>query len=271
MAKKTRVKIPKAVAPVHDTVWPRFAASLAPSQRRKGHDLSSKSHVALGLALSVLAASVSHAQAGFSGWGTANYEKPAPTPEAAPSPAPAIASATKVATHRHGPRERAAAVRKLQSVTPKLAAQDVPLAPTPDQARPIEPVSGPVESSAPTIRDLVTKHARENGIPDRLATAVVTIESRFNPKARGGSALGLMQIKYDTARSMGYAGGVTALLTPETNLHFGMKVLADAYKASNGDVCMTLARYQSGHRVTHASAANRAYCARARSLMARAS
>lgn len=216
----------------------------------------------------VLAASASHAQAGF--WGTANYEKPAPTPEAASSSVPATRPPVAAAAHKHGPRERAAAVRK-REVAPKIAARDVPLAPTPEIARAAEPASGPVEPGAPTIRDLVSKHARENGIPERLATAVVTIESRFNPKARGGSALGLMQIKYDTARSMGYAGGVTALLAPETNLHFGMKVLADAYKASNGDVCMTLARYQSGHRVTHASAANRAYCARARSLMARAS
>lgn len=230
--------------------------------------MSSKSHVALGLALSVLALSVSHAQAGS--WGGTVYEKPAPTPEAAASAAPTVIPSSPAPVRKHGPRERAAAVRK-HGVASTLAARDVPLAPTPDPAKVTEPTSGPVEPGAPTIRDLVTKHARENGIPERLATAVVTIESRFNPKARGGSALGLMQIKYDTARSMGYAGGVTALLAPETNLHFGMKVLADAYKASNGDLCMTLARYQSGHRVTHASAANRAYCARARSLMARAS
>jgi soluble lytic murein transglycosylase-like protein len=129
--------------------------------------------------------------------------------------------------------------------------------------------SGPVEGAAPTIKDLVAKHARENGVPEDLASAVVRIESRFNPRARGGGALGLMQIKYDTARSMGYAGGLSALFLPDTNLHFGMKVLAEAYKASHGDLCMTLARYQSGHRITHVSAANRSYCARARSYMAR--
>lgn len=152
----------------------------------------------------------------------------------------------------------------------QTAAKETLPAPTPVVVADPVAAAGPVESAAPTIRDLVTKHARENGVPEKLAAAVVNIESRFNPKARGGSALGLMQIKYDTARSMGYGGGVTALFAPETNLHFGMKVLADAYKASNGDVCMTLARYQSGHRVTRASAANRAYCARARSYMARA-
>jgi soluble lytic murein transglycosylase-like protein len=200
----------------------------------------------------------------FRGWGTAHYETPAPVPppQAAPSEAPAVAA--KKPAH-----ERAARIRHRDAV--KVAtAHDSPPAPT-RVAEPAAAPSGPFEQGAPTIRDLVSKHARANGVPENLAAAVVSIESRFNPQARGGSALGLMQIKYDTARAMGYAGGVTALMAPDTNLHFGMKVLADAYKASHGDLCMTLARYQSGHRVTHASAANRAYCARARTFMARAS
>ena len=151
-----------------------------------------------------------------------------------------------------------------------MAIQDAPLAPTP-VANTVPANAGAIEEGAPTIKDLVAKHARENGVPENLASAVVRIESRFNPKARGGSALGLMQIKYATARSVGYAGGASALLTPDTNLRFGMKVLAEAYKASHGDLCLTLARYQSGHLVTRASAANRAYCARAKSFMASAS
>ncbi len=239
---------------------------------RKGCNLLGKPHVALGLALAVLAGSAIQAEAGFIGWGVANYEKPAPTPEASPAPAPSAvvpAPAPKL-PRAHGPRELAAAVRH-RGAAQKIASLDVPLASTPEPMVKPASESGPIEPAAPTIRDLVTRHARENGVPEKLAAAVVNIESQFNPRARGGSALGLMQIKYDTARSVGYVGGVTALLTPETNLRFGMKILADAYKASNGDLCMTLARYQSGHRVTHASAANRAYCARARSYMARAS
>ena len=193
------------------------------------------------------------------------YEGAAPTPQPA-----TVALAPKTASRiRHGAHERAAAVHR-KSVTPVSVAREADPAPTPTETADAQPAAGPVESAAPTIRDLISKHARAAGVPEKLATAVVKIESRFNPRARGGSALGLMQIKYDTARSMGYAGGVTALLTPETNLQFGMKVLADAYRASNGDLCMTLARYQSGHRVTHTSAANRAYCARARSYMAQA-
>ena len=229
-----------------------------------------KPHLLLGLALTIVAASAGQAAAGnFGGWGKAVYETPAPTPKVVPllSP-PAVASLMKPG-RGHGAREKAAAVHSRGTVS-RLAIRDVPIALTPGPTLEPATVAGPIEPAAPTIRDLVTKHARENGVPDKLAAAVVNIESRFNPRARGGSALGLMQIKYDTARSMGYAGGVTALFAPETNLRFGMRVLADAYKASNGDICMTLARYQSGHRVQHASAANRAYCARARAYMAKA-
>lgn len=223
-----------------------------------GHSL------AVGLVVTLMAGSAASAQGGSAWGGAAVYEVPAPTPQ---SLAAAPATDSKLpSTSRRG-HERAAAVHRREPAT-KVAAREIPPAPTPSAETPV--AAGPVETPAPTIKDLITKHARANGVPEKLAAAVVSIESRFNPKARGGSALGLMQIKYNTARSMGYAGGVTALLTPDTNLQFGMKVLADAYRASNGDICMTLARYQSGHLTTHASAANRAYCARARSYMARA-
>jgi hypothetical protein len=37
---------------------------------------------------------------------------------------------------------------------------------------------------------------------------------------------------------------------------------------AGGDTCRTIMRYQSGLATTHFSSANRAYCARAQSLMA---
>lgn len=228
--------------------------------------MRSDSTIAFGFALVFAMCATAQAQDNlFKGWGVTNYEKPAPMPaQVAPTPAaPTVAA-------KPSPHERLIAAHPPKEPTKTVALRDIPIAPTP-AAQPAGPAPGPVEPAALTIRDLVTKHARENGVPEKLAAAVVSIESRFNPNARGGSALGLMQIKYDTARSMGYAGGVTALLAPETNLHFGMKVLADAYRSSRGDLCMTLARYQSGHLVTHASAANRAYCSRARSFMAKTS
>ena len=133
----------------------------------------------------------------------------------------------------------------------------------------IAPV-GPHEEAAPTIESLVAKHAHDNGIPVGLAKAVIGVESRGNPKATNHGAMGLMQIKAATARTYGFSGGASGLLTPDTNLRFGMRLLAAAYRAEGGDVCRTLAFYQSGHRVHRFSAAQRHYCSKARAIMAHA-
>lgn len=133
---------------------------------------------------------------------------------------------------------------------------------------PTEAAVGPREAAAPSVADLVAKHARENGVPVALAQAVVRIESRGNARASNGGALGLMQIKPQTARSVGFSGGASGLFSPETNLRYGMKVLATAYRSAGGDVCRALLQYQSGHLATHMSHANRVYCSKARAIMA---
>lgn len=127
---------------------------------------------------------------------------------------------------------------------------------------------GNIETGSETVGALLAKHALENGVPLKLAQAVVTIESRGNTHASNHGALGLMQIKYGTARAVGFAGPAVALFVADTNLRYGMRVLAQAWRDAGGDLCGALMRYQSGHMARHANAANRAYCSRARSLMA---
>jgi soluble lytic murein transglycosylase-like protein len=117
------------------------------------------------------------------------------------------------------------------------------------------------------LKALVAQHAAANGLPVALADAIVMIESRYNPRVAHRGAMGLMQIKTQTARGVGFAGPAAALLDPDTNLRFGMRYLAAAYRASNGNVCATVMRYQSGTRATRISAANRVYCAHAQRLM----
>ena len=77
-----------------------------------------------------------------------------------------------------------------------------------------------------------------------------------------------MQIKLATARGIGFTGDAAALGRPETNLHWGAKYLARAYHMSNGDTCLTMARYQGGHRVEKMSAAGKAYCSKIRTVLA---
>ncbi|WP_237482072.1 lytic transglycosylase domain-containing protein [Lichenibacterium dinghuense] len=128
---------------------------------------------------------------------------------------------------------------------------------------------GAREAASHSLAELLAKHAFAEGVPVALAKAVVRIESGGNARASNHGALGLMQIKWATARAVGFSGPAVGLLVADTNLRYGMKVLAQAYRDAHGDVCGALMRYQSGHLARHPNAANRAYCAHARSLMAR--
>ncbi|MCR4523340.1 MULTISPECIES: lytic transglycosylase domain-containing protein [Bosea] len=119
------------------------------------------------------------------------------------------------------------------------------------------------------IKAIVARHAAANGVPFSLADAVVRVESRYNPRASHAGNYGLMQIRHQTARGMGYSGGAGGLLDAETNARFGMKYLAQAYKLAGGDTCRTIMKYQSGHMATRMSGANRTYCAKVRTITAR--
>lgn len=124
-------------------------------------------------------------------------------------------------------------------------------------------------ASSEDIKAIVARHAAANGVPFSLADAVVRVESRYNPRASHAGNYGLMQIRHQTARGMGYSGGAGGLLDAETNARFGMKYLAQAYKLAGGDTCRTIMKYQSGHMATRMSGANRTYCAKVRTITAR--
>ena len=130
-----------------------------------------------------------------------------------------------------------------------------------------KPLAAPAGSEG--LKALVARHAAANGIPFSLADAVVRVESRYNPRAAHAGNFGLMQIRHQTARGMGYSGGAGGLLDAETNVRYGMKYLAMAYKMAGGDTCRTIMKYQSGHMTTRMSGANRTYCAKVRTITAR--
>lgn len=163
-------------------------------------------------------------------------------------------------------RDIAAVAATSLTASPEASALAEPatLAPRRTAARPAGRTAGGSPYAA-----LIARHAAENGVPFALADAVVRIESRYNPSAHNAGAIGLMQIKHQTARGVGYGGSAAGLRNPDTNLRYGMKYLAQAYRMSGGDTCATVMRYQSGHGAVRANGANRAYCAKARTIMAR--
>lgn len=122
-------------------------------------------------------------------------------------------------------------------------------------------------SASDAIRPLIAKHAAAHNVPLALADAIVRIESRYQPRARNRANLGLTQISHQTARGIGYSGSAAGLFDADTNLRFGIKYLAMAYRKSGGDVCGTVMRYQSGLGATRQSGANRIYCGKVRALL----
>jgi soluble lytic murein transglycosylase-like protein len=95
---------------------------------------------------------------------------------------------------------------------------------------------------------MVASHARANNVPEALVHRVIVRESKYHPGLVGrGGTIGLMQIKLPTARGLGYTGDAAGLRDPDTNLAWGVKYLAGAYRAANGDHSQAVRYYASGY------------------------
>ena len=95
---------------------------------------------------------------------------------------------------------------------------------------------------------MVATHARANNVPEVLVHRVIVRESKYQPQLVGrDGTIGLMQIKLATARGLGYTGDAAGLRDPDTNLTYGVKYLAGAYRAANGDHGRAVHYYASGY------------------------
>ena len=95
---------------------------------------------------------------------------------------------------------------------------------------------------------MVATHASANNVPEALVHRVIVRESKYHPNLVGrGGTIGLMQIKLPTARGLGYTGDAAGLRDPDTNLAWGTKYLAGAYRAANGDHSRAVRYYASGY------------------------
>jgi Transglycosylase SLT domain len=110
---------------------------------------------------------------------------------------------------------------------------------------------------------LVATHAKANLVPEALVHRVIVRESKYKADLIGrGGTIGLMQIKLATARGVGYKGDAEGLRDPDTNLAYGTKYLAGAWRAAKGDHDRAVHYYASGYyqvakaqrleRMTHA-------------------
>jgi soluble lytic murein transglycosylase-like protein len=118
------------------------------------------------------------------------------------------------------------------------------------------------------LGSIVNHYAADAGIPTALARAVVRVESDWDQSMTGlAGEIGLMQIMPETAREMGFVEPEDNLYDPETNIRWGVRYLAEAWKLAEGDVCQTVLKYNAGHQATKMTQAASDYCARVRDLM----
>jgi soluble lytic murein transglycosylase-like protein len=101
-------------------------------------------------------------------------------------------------------------------------------------------------AASPELLALVDRHARHHGVPSALAHRLVMKDSRYNPAARNRSFWGLMQLRFETARGVGYRGPASGLLDPDVNLRYGMAYLGNAYRVAGGDARRAMALYSKG-------------------------
>lgn len=124
--------------------------------------------------------------------------------------------------------------------------------PSPGDAPPQPPAgrlgpSGGVDARSPELDNLMRKYADYYGVPEELVRRVAKRESTFNPRARNGPYLGLMQISHATARGMGYRGAPNGLLDAETNLKYAVRYLRGAFVVAKGNHGVADRLYQTGY------------------------
>jgi soluble lytic murein transglycosylase-like protein len=102
-------------------------------------------------------------------------------------------------------------------------------------------------SDRATIDALIAQHAKAHGVPEALVHRIIQRESGYNPRASNRGNLGLMQIRYATARGMGYTGPASGLLDANTNLAYAVPYLANAYKVAGGSLDRAVSLYSGGY------------------------
>ena len=119
-------------------------------------------------------------------------------------------------------------------------------APTPVVAAYAE--ATPKVAATPTALDpLVAHYAQVYDVPEALIHRMIKRESGYNPAARNGPYWGLMQIRHDTAITMGYNGTASGLLDADTNLKYAVKYLRGAYLVAGRNQDKAVRLYASGY------------------------
>ncbi|WP_071332029.1 lytic transglycosylase domain-containing protein [Burkholderia contaminans] len=104
---------------------------------------------------------------------------------------------------------------------------------------------GVAKERAAKLADIVSVTATKYSLPPALVYAIISIESRFQEKARGQhGATGLMQVVPTAHRSL--VRNVKDLTDPNANVEVGSAILSGYVRAAGGDVRAGLRSYSGG-------------------------
>ncbi len=117
-----------------------------------------------------------------------------------------------------------------------------PSSPAEQEAEQKEMSGGPTKLNA-----LIKKYAKFYEIPEDLVHRVVKRESTYNPGAYSSGNYGLMQIRYNTAKAMGYSGQPSGLFDAETNIKYAVKYLKGAWLVADNDHDQAVRLYSRGY------------------------
>ena len=100
-------------------------------------------------------------------------------------------------------------------------------------------------TQAVKIVKAVHKHSFEQQVDPEIIFKIIQTESTYNPKAKGGSAVGLMQIVPYWHRDKIQGRN---LRNVDTNVEVGVKIFKEALEKSNGNIRKALWRYNASDK-----------------------
>ncbi len=107
---------------------------------------------------------------------------------------------------------------------------------------------GPVaEAPKGSLDERIAHYAALYDVPESLIRRSIRRESGYNPLAHNGPYWGLMQIRVDTARGMGFRGQPRELLSADVNLKYAARYLANAWIVSDHNPDRAIALYARGY------------------------
>jgi len=94
---------------------------------------------------------------------------------------------------------------------------------------------------------LIKAEAPRYGVPSWFALRIAKVESGYNPMVTGSAGeIGVFQMKCQTARGLGFSGSCASLYNPATNVHWGLRHLSLAVRASRGNLRLAASMHNGG-------------------------